>query len=178
MALNVKRIIAQSLLELTQELPIERITVSQIVERAEEGRQTFYNHFKNKNELIYWIFCRTLSGERDLMEKAGLSAYLIKLYQEAKKYDHFLQEACRQEGPGSLTQAICEQTYRYYRNYIIKLYGEDVIDEELEYALRYNAFGASYQYVRWAETGMKGPAREQALLALKCMPAAMKKYIR
>jgi len=177
MALDVKKIIAGSLLELIEDTPIEKITVSQIVMKAGVGRQTFYNHFSNKNELIYWIFCRTLAGEKQLMDQEGLYSYLTKLYKEAKKYRHFLQEACRQEGPGSLAEAICRQTYRYYRNYIINKHGESVINDELEYVLQFNAYGASHQYVAWAESGMEGAAVDQAANAILSMPEMMKQYI-
>ena len=60
--------IANTLLALTEEMPLDKISVSAIVKKAGIGRQTFYNHFIDKNDLIYWIFLRTLSGEKELME--------------------------------------------------------------------------------------------------------------
>lgn len=177
MALNIKRIIANTLLTLAETYPLEKITVSQIIKTAGIGRQTFYNHFKDKNDLIYWIFCRTLSGEKEMMDQAGLQAYLTKLYEAAQTYRGFLKQACAQEGQDSLSETICRQTYHYYKNYIIRNHGNEVVDETLDYALRFNAYGASYQYVSWAEAGMPGPASDQARYALECMPLVMKQYL-
>lgn len=71
MAINVKRILADALIELSTEKPLRKITITELVERAGTGRQTFYNHFKDKNDLIYWIYSRTIAGERKLVETQG-----------------------------------------------------------------------------------------------------------
>jgi AcrR family transcriptional regulator len=46
MAINVKRLLANALIELSEEKPLAKITVTDIVNRAGAGRQTFYNHFR------------------------------------------------------------------------------------------------------------------------------------
>lgn len=171
---SAKRAIAASLLELVEQKPLEKISVSDIVKHAHVGRQTFYNHFKDKNDLIYWIFCRTLSGERALMEHAGLRAYLTKLYTEAQKYRRFLKQACRQEGQNALSDAIYQQTYTYYKNWILRRHGSAVLTNELEFALQFNAHGASDLYVQWAKDGMPGNAQDQANYAFECMPRKIK----
>lgn len=177
MAINVKWLFANSLIELSKEKSLAKITVSDIVNRAGAGRQTFYNHFRDKNDLITWIFRRTLAGERELVETSGYFAYLTKLYQEAQKYGHFLMQACKLAGQNSLSEAIIQQTYNYYKRYILEHYGSEVFDEELEYALMFNAYGASSLYVQWAEAGMPGPAVTQARYALRCMPERIKTYL-
>ena len=177
MAINIKRILANALMELSEEKPLAKITITDIVTRAGAGRQTFYNHFKDKNDLIYWIFLRTLAGERQLVETAGFYAYLVKLYQAAQKNSHFLMQACKLAGQNSLSDAIYHQTYNYYKNYIQEHYGPDVFDDRLEYALAFNAHGASSLYVQWAEAGMPGSAEEQAHFALHCMPLCVKEFL-
>lgn len=177
MAINVKRLLANALIELTEEKPLSKITITDIVSRAGAGRQTFYNHFRDKNDLIYWIFLRTIAGEKRLVETAGFFAYLCNIYCEAQKCSRFLQQAVKLTGQNSLSEAIFLQTYHYYRNYIAEHYGADVIDERLEFALTFNARGASSLYIQWTEAGMPGSAREQARFALHCMPLSIKEYL-
>ena len=177
MAINVKQIIADAIIELTEEKPLAKITVSNIIERAGTGRQTFYNHFKDKNDLIYWIFCRTLIGERELISKADYFSYLENLYNEAQKYRNFLKQACALDGQNSLSEAIYTRTYRYYKSYIVKNYGNEVLTDELEYALQFNAYGASNTYILWTKAGMPGTGTEQARYALRCMPPIIRQYL-
>lgn len=95
MAINVKKLLAESLLELSEEKPLDKISVTDIVKRAGAGRQTFYNHFKDKNDLLYWIYKRTLIGEKETIQNEGFYAYLCSVYRNAqKKYSNFLKEAC------------------------------------------------------------------------------------
>ena len=177
MAINMKLLLANALIELTEEKPLPKITIADIVKKSGAGRQTFYNHFHDKNELIYWIFRKTLSGEKQLVETEGYFVYLTKIYVEAQKYRSFFMQACKLVGQNSLTEAICLQTYRYYKNYILEHYGEAVFDERLEYALKFNAHGATSLYVNWAEAGMPGSGEEQARYALHCMPESIKRYL-
>ena len=54
--INVKETFANALLELSAQKPLEKITVKEIVNQAGAGRQTFYNHFSDKYDLINWFY--------------------------------------------------------------------------------------------------------------------------
>lgn len=51
-----KRALAASLRELMLEQPFEKINVAQICERCDMNRKSFYYHFKDKYDLLNWIF--------------------------------------------------------------------------------------------------------------------------
>lgn len=170
MAINVKRILADALIELSTEKPLRKITIAELVERAGTGRQTFYNHFKDKNDLIYWIYSRTIAGERKVVCTQGYYAYMVKLHQEAQKLCPFLMQACKLTGQNSMSEVLYQQSYSYYRNYIVHHYGEAALTEEMEHALHFNAAGSSHVYMQWVLNGAPGPAERQAELALNCMP--------
>lgn len=51
-----KRALASALRELMQEMPFEKITVSHICERCDMNRKSFYYHFRDKYDLVNWIF--------------------------------------------------------------------------------------------------------------------------
>lgn len=65
MAIDVKEIIADGLLQLCEETPLEIITIKQLLEVTSVSRQTFYNHFLDKNDLIQYIYLKKSS--QDLM---------------------------------------------------------------------------------------------------------------
>lgn len=51
-----KRALAISLKELMAEQPFDKINVAQICERCDMNRKSFYYHFKDKYDLVNWIF--------------------------------------------------------------------------------------------------------------------------
>ena len=52
--------ITDGLLELMGEKPFEKITVSDIVRRAEVGRASFYRHFDSKEAVVHHHLSRLL----------------------------------------------------------------------------------------------------------------------
>ena len=53
---RTKQALAQALKELMQAQPLEKISVGDITAHAQMGRNTFYYHFKDKYDLVNWIF--------------------------------------------------------------------------------------------------------------------------
>ena len=57
-----KLAIADAMKRLMREMPIEKITTNRILENAHVSRRSFYRYFKDKYELLEWIynydFCR------------------------------------------------------------------------------------------------------------------------
>lgn len=51
-----KRALAASLKELMAEQPFDKINVAQICQRCNMNRKSFYYHFKDKYDLVNWIF--------------------------------------------------------------------------------------------------------------------------
>lgn len=53
---SAKKILADSMLELSRTVTINKITVDMIVKNCGYSSKTFYNHFLDKYDLAYWIF--------------------------------------------------------------------------------------------------------------------------
>lgn len=51
-----KRALADSMKELMNEKPLSKISISNIVESCNMNRKSFYYHFKDKYDLVNWIY--------------------------------------------------------------------------------------------------------------------------
>ena len=56
MAIDIKEILANGLLDLCHKKDLSQVTVKDLLETTGVSRQTFYNHFKDKYDLIKWIY--------------------------------------------------------------------------------------------------------------------------
>ncbi len=55
-------LLGNSFITLAEHLPIQKISVSDIVAASGKNRKTFYYHFEGKESLIRWIFRNDLAG--------------------------------------------------------------------------------------------------------------------
>ncbi|OPZ20320.1 MAG: HTH-type dhaKLM operon transcriptional activator DhaS [Firmicutes bacterium ADurb.BinA205] len=69
---TTKEILAESFQELASEKRIDKITITEITSNCGMSQPTFYNHFKDKYDLIVWIYIHE-SGE--IMSKIGVDGY-------------------------------------------------------------------------------------------------------
>lgn len=53
--MNIKKAFSNSLLSLLYKKPLSKITIGDLLEDTELSRQTFYNHFLDKNDLIAYV---------------------------------------------------------------------------------------------------------------------------
>ncbi len=51
-----KKALAESMKELMEKYPMKKISISDIVEGCNMNRQSFYYHFKDKYDLVNWIY--------------------------------------------------------------------------------------------------------------------------
>ena len=54
--MDTKTIFEESLLALNETKDLDKITISDILKKAGFSRQTFYNHFADKYELIQYVY--------------------------------------------------------------------------------------------------------------------------
>ncbi|WII08233.1 TetR family transcriptional regulator [Methanomassiliicoccales archaeon LGM-RCC1] len=70
---NTKEILADSLCNLAETKPVNDITVLDIVSNCGLTAPTFYNHFRNKYDLIVWYYTRLWSS---VLDKTGKEGYV------------------------------------------------------------------------------------------------------
>lgn len=62
---ETKSMIAEALIKLLQNDSLEDITISQITSEAQIGRNTFYNHFKKKEDILFFIINSLLNRAKE-----------------------------------------------------------------------------------------------------------------
>ena len=103
---RTRELLRSALLSLIQEKGYDRITVQDILDRADVGRSTFYAHYRDKNELLLSGFediRSALSVERDAAEKpaGGRVAFLdplLTVFGHVEGHRHRWQPLARKGG--------------------------------------------------------------------------------
>ena len=73
-----KKLIAQGFKDLMQKYPFEKITIKMISDEAGIIRPTFYNHFRDKYDLLEWIFYTEVISEARSLLDHGMQLEAVK----------------------------------------------------------------------------------------------------
>ncbi len=72
---TTEELLAESFLELAESKRIDKITITEITNNCGMSQPTFYNHFKDKYDLIVWIYTSRVS---EVMGRIDNKSYLWK----------------------------------------------------------------------------------------------------
>lgn len=138
-ALTTMLLIADTLVALCDEMPLKKVSISDIIERTGKNRKTFYYHFENKDCLITWIFRHDLGQElrrhfpeNTLVYETGVDdssaqfPYYILQKSGVRSLDHskFFECFARvlETKRNFYTQALIDNNPYSLRNYLYNLY--------------------------------------------------------
>ena len=158
-ASRTKQILAESLKDLMRKMPLEKISVSDIVEHAEIGRNTFYYHFQDKYDLVNWIFqseSARFFDERVTRENWNSSLESLEAYFSENR--EFYCNALNYTGQNSLQDYLFEMFSDLVVQQIQEMQqeaGPRYSQEELRFTGDFIASAVLGLLVRWAREGMK-----------------------
>lgn len=153
---QTKAVLADALKELMQTTPLEKISVTDIVSKAEMNRQTFYYHFRDKYALVIWIFC-TEAEEcfPAIYVTDRWDAGLKQILSHMQGNRVFYQNALSIRGKNSLCAYLFGFAHSLTMNVIKQKIGDRMPDiQQFEYIADFYGSAFVGNIVRWAESGM------------------------
>ena len=100
-----KEVIANATKHLMEEIPFKHITTADIIKKCGISRKTFYYHFKDKYDLVNWIFSvEIIDGIIDNTSIDNLTNCYLKLCQYIKGNGAFCTNAINANGQNCLIE--------------------------------------------------------------------------
>lgn len=176
MALNVKEILADGLLKLCESYPLESITIKQLLAETHVSKQTFYNHFLDKNDLIQYIYLsRIIPGFDDPSKNISFYESMVGVFEQMKKYHRFMKQALLMEGQNCLKDYIFKHCKEFDIQFHQKRYGSQPMPETLRFATEYHATASSSMTISWILSDMPASCEEMARLITDLRSIGMEK---
>lgn len=163
MAIDVKHMLASSLIELCETKNLDLITIKDLLNDTGISRQTFYNHFLDKNDLIQYIYLNYIISDFD-NKSMNIDFYtsLVKAFENMKKYKKFMQQACQIEGQNCLKDYIFQHCKEFDIKWHQELYGKKPMPLALKFATEYHATASSSMTLSWILSDMPVSCEEMA----------------
>ncbi|MBR2761567.1 MAG: TetR/AcrR family transcriptional regulator C-terminal domain-containing protein [Solobacterium sp.] len=151
--ISTRQLLAHSLEDLiASHHPFEKILVSDITDNCGLSRKSFYNYFKDKFEVVTWIYSndmaepiRKAAGEITWAEATRLS--FERIYSKKDFYSSVL----KYNNQNSLREFVVPNIVDECINVIRHSGNSDQIDENLIFSLNFYFAGVVYSAVQWIE---------------------------
>ncbi len=156
MAIDIKEMFVQALLKRVENQSLSSITIQSLLDDTGASRQTFYNHFQDKNDLICYIYNNKIipSYSDPTVIDFDFSRSLLESFYNMKNYHIFLEQALRMEDMGCLKDYILNHCSQFDLEWHQACYGEKKMPEELVFATKYHAIASSSMTISWVLSGM------------------------
>ncbi|MBQ9269197.1 MAG: TetR/AcrR family transcriptional regulator C-terminal domain-containing protein [Oscillospiraceae bacterium] len=169
MAQITKRWIAEKMRELMKRKSIDKIRVTEICRLAEIERPTFYYHFRDKYDLVAWMFCTDAYGT-DITSVASAAAGMNKMKQEIL----FYKRAYEDSSQNALWHYMLEYFVRRYTELAKEKLGTDTLDPQLAYSIRFYCMGSVGMTQEWVLGDNVTSAETVVRMMFASMPESLK----
>lgn len=157
--MNIKKAFSNSLLSLLHKKQLSKITIADLLEDTELSRQTFYNHFLDKNDLIAYVYDTVIVNEFDEDMSINFKSPLTQTLNSLKKYETFIEQACLIDGQNSLKEHMLHHCIEFDLKWQEYCIGEP-LSKELKFATLYHTNASHSMVLQWILGGMKEPIDE------------------
>ena len=177
---TTKEIIADSFMELAVSKAINRISIVDIVGNCSLTKPTFYRYFKDKYDLISWIYAREAQANVD---KIGEGGYLwqdtildgLRFYEKNRK---FMVNALKHtNGRDSFINQVNEADIAFITAQIGKKLGGKKVPDDLVRMVRIYCYGTGQYLCDWLMDSKPVSAEEVAVAMKACIPEALRPYL-
>lgn len=165
MAERTKIWIADTMKKLMAKKPIEKIRVTEICREAEIERPTFYYHFKDKYDLVAWVFFHD-AFETDVISLKSAADSMNKMRNDFV----FYKRAYEDTSQNPLWQYMLEYFTNRYSQEAMRLLEKDSLDTQLKYSIRLYCYGAVGMTREWLLTDNITPAETIVKMMFSSMP--------
>ncbi|MCR5100463.1 MAG: TetR/AcrR family transcriptional regulator C-terminal domain-containing protein [Butyrivibrio sp.] len=168
MAERTKLWIAGVMKELMMKKPLEKIRVTEICRVAEIERPTFYYHFKDKYDLVAWIFFN------EAFKTDVISAESAAKGMEQMRKDYlFYKSAYEDASQNPLWQYMHEYFVERYSQEAKRILNAERLDTQTMYSIRMYCYGGVGMTREWLMTDNITPAKTVVDMMFNSMPENM-----
>ena len=174
-----KEIFGDTLLLLARTEELERITVKQIVEKSGLSLQTFYNHFRDKEELITWIHREgTKKALNRLLERrSSFHEIVLVNIRFFSENINFLRSSFGGGVTNPYSHLSLDSACNFLISYLCRRNGLEALSEELRFYVQMYVFACMCAFSEYASDKWSLTEEELACRLETGMPAPLKPYL-
>lgn len=174
---TAKEILAEAFREVAAGKSIDRITVRDITENCGYSTATFYRHFRDKYDLIAWVYAQ---GVAQIMAQIGVEGYTWKrtLLDGARGFlserEYLTNLLLHTNGHDSFIRNMTEINYNALKAQIVRVSGRDGVDEKTDMYIRLYCMGTVCLTCEWILGRYQASPEELAEVYERSLPVPLR----
>lgn len=173
---NTKELLAHSLVRLSATKSVDKITVQEISAACGLTKTTFYNHFRDKYDLIVWAYAEPV---KQIVERLGEEGYtignailgIVQYFDENRKF--ILNALKNTSGQNYFLHHVARIHFTVLRDFIASR-GCTAPSPKLEALMKLYAYGTVQMVAEWMLGGAPIPAETFAVYLEAGIPEDLK----
>ena len=171
-ARDTKRMFACELEAMMERLPLSKVRVADLCARCEVERRVFYYHFKDKYDLVAWMF----EQDRDAAA-ATCKPYTQEFYAEAHRLlwarRSFYRRAFEEDVQNSIERYLLQFSFEANEAALRRYLGVKKLSLEHAFQARHFAHGNVGCVIDWLRGELTATPQQLAASMFACMPATL-----
>ena len=172
---RTKQLFADKILQLAKHKPIKNIQIKELCDLCGVERTTFYYHFRDKYELVAWIFKQNYIEEASRAETINDERMIREMFRRLSMQKEFFLNALQDSSQNNLREYMLAFYIEIEEKVLCEYYQTDSLDEELLYEVRNYSFGCMGHTIDWLLGKNNLSAEKMAHYQYKFMPEELKK---
>ena len=171
---RTKQLFADKILQLAKHKPIKNIQIKELCDLCGVERTTFYYHFRDKYELVAWIFKQNYIEEASRAETINDERMIREMFRRLSMQKEFFLNALQDSSQNNLREYMLAFYIGIEEKVLCEYYHTDSLNEELLYEVRNYSFGCMGQTIDWLLGKNNLSAEKMAHYQYKFMPEELK----
>ena len=171
---RTKLLFANELERMLDEMPLEKIQVSDLCQRCGERRQVFYYHFPDKYALVAWIYDQEYQKVRAESQGKGYEALVEAMLRSLWKKREFYRRAFADKSWNSIENHIHRANLTAAKSLLKGHYGITTVTPEQEHDILFHSYGSVGTAIEWLKGNFKARPEELAAWHYRHMPGFLR----
>lgn len=174
---QTKDVLAASLIELSQKESIDKITIQEICENCGIGRTTFYYHFRDKYDLIAWIYEGSIRSIMAAFSRRDDTVELLIRYIDEfqRNSDYYVNALKNTKDDDFFIRTMYDITSNVIDE---KIEGRGIkLEESLRFAISFDIRLTIWAIIDWSLSGKPCSAKELAQLICESFAKDVKSFL-
>ncbi|MDO5519999.1 MAG: TetR/AcrR family transcriptional regulator C-terminal domain-containing protein [bacterium] len=167
---RTKTMYAEALQDMLQTQTFEKIQVKDLCEKCETRRQTFYYHFKDKYDLVAWIFNQDYAAVFCQPDCRFSEKKLAEILERIKSKKSFYKKTLNEYSQNSIQKYIQDFDVQAGITVVTSAFNTDTVTDEQLYAIKYHSYGCIGMLIEWLSNDLPLNAEAFAHYQYQTMP--------